>query len=181
MPNVKTRHPALGLSRPVDSWDFRAGYMGCLGRLDRPQNRQSAQRRQEPSLPMLQFHFRMRVFLHVRVGFISRLRGFDFFLLSIGEAYHGVSDGGASGIDSADWIWFSECPVRPKSASAFSSLKSLFSERPIAQINADSIPSFLLWTVAFWVIFDSFNSFPYVEMYRWSGDGAVTELIPSIC
>jgi hypothetical protein len=32
--NVETRHPAQGLSRPVDFKDFRAGKLGCLRRLD---------------------------------------------------------------------------------------------------------------------------------------------------
>jgi len=33
-PIDETRHPAQGLSRPVDFYDFRAGYLGCLHRLD---------------------------------------------------------------------------------------------------------------------------------------------------
>ena len=54
------------------------------------------------------------------------------------EAYHGVSDGGANGIDSADWIWIPECPVGPNPASVFSSLNSVFTtaalESPTGEI-----------------------------------------------
>lgn len=38
------------------------------------------------------------------------------------EEYHAVSDGGASGVDTSDWIWIPECPVGSNPTSAFSPL-----------------------------------------------------------
>jgi hypothetical protein len=75
---------------------------------------------------------------------VKRIAEILFFIfLSNEEAYHGVSDGGANGIDSADWIWIPECPVGSNPASAFSSLKSLCFEPQIAQMHADLLSSFL--------------------------------------
>ena len=37
-----------------------------------------------------------------------------------------MSEGRVNGVDSSDWIWIAECPVRPNSASALSLLNSVF-------------------------------------------------------
>ena len=42
------------------------------------------------------------------------------------EDYNAVSEGRVNGVDSSDWIWIAECPVRPNSASALSLLNSVF-------------------------------------------------------
>ena len=48
------------------------------------------------------------------------------FFLYIVEDYNAVSEGRVNGVDSSDWIWIAECPVRPNSASALSLLNSVF-------------------------------------------------------
>ena len=108
-----------------------------------PTDRKSPSRQTES---MIRSTGRRRIcFLFYSLRALGALRGdsFSFLFLDIVKAYHGVSEGRANGIDSADWIWISECPVGPNPASAFLFLGSNCFEPQIAQINADFLPSFL--------------------------------------
>ena len=87
---------------------------------------QSLRSRLTPFLQNIAFPMAARAFLGDQRQASPLAHRISFFISQIVEDYNAVSEGRVNGVDSSDWIWIAECPVRPNSASALSLLNSVF-------------------------------------------------------